>query len=216
MYKTCIKPTLDILAALVGLIVLSPLILVTIITLWITNRGEVFFIQMRPGYKGKLFPCFKFKTMSDSRDEKGELLPDSVRLTPIGKFIRRCSLDEILQLVNILRGEMSLIGPRPLLTEYLPLYSKTQARRHEVKPGITGLAQVRGRNLLSWNDKFTSDVEYVDTLSAKLDLIIAWETLCLVFMGTGVSAKNSATAEKFQGGLVTTAADDPHDLKAHG
>ena len=181
------------------LILLSPLILFTAILLFLTNRGKIFFFQQRPGLKNKPFYIVKFKTMVDAFDSQGNPLPDEERLTKIGKFVRSASLDELLQLVNVIKGDMSLIGPRPLLMRYLPRYSSEQARRHEVKPGITGWAQVNGRNALSWEDKFKLDVEYVEKVSFSLDLKILWMTFLNVVQRKGISADGHATMEEFRG-----------------
>lgn len=163
------------------------------------NKGTPFFFQLRPGWRGAPFKVIKFKTMNDARDEKGEWLPDEVRLTRVGKFVRKTSLDEIPQLLNVIKGDMSLIGPRPLLMEYLPLYSKEQYRRHEVRPGITGWAQVNGRNAISWQQKFAYDVWYVDHLSFTLDVKILLSTIQKVFKAEGISSATAVTMEKFTG-----------------
>ena len=170
MYQNWLKPFIDFLVALMVLLALSPLFLLTILLLFIANGGKPFFIQQRPGKNEKIFCILKFKTMNDKRDKNGKLLPDEMRLTTIGKIVRKTSIDELPQLINVLKGEMSLIGPRPLLVEYLPLYNAFQKRRHEVKPGITGWAQVNGRNAISWEEKFKYDVYYVDHLSLGFDL----------------------------------------------
>jgi undecaprenyl phosphate N,N'-diacetylbacillosamine 1-phosphate transferase len=169
------------------------------ISLYIANRGEPFFFQPRPGKNGKIFKVIKFKTMNDGKDANGNLLPDNERLTPIGSFVRKTSLDEIPQLLNVIKGEMSLIGPRPLLIQYLPLYNAHQARRHEVRPGITGWAQVNGRNSISWQQKFDYDVWYVDNVSFTLDLKILFLTLKKVFVQEGISADGHVTIEPFKG-----------------
>ena len=200
MYKNGIKRIIDFVLSLIGLVVLSPVFIIVTILLYFANKGAgVFFTQERPGKEGRIFKVIKFKTMTDERDEKGELLSDKERLTKIGQFIRSTSLDEIPQLINVLKGDMALIGPRPLLVEYLPLYSKQQARRHEVRPGITGWAQVNGRNAISWTDKFKLDVWYVDHLSFQLDLKIFFLTLKKVFMREAISSDTSVTMEKFKG-----------------
>jgi lipopolysaccharide/colanic/teichoic acid biosynthesis glycosyltransferase len=170
--------------------------------LTIVNKGSPFFIQERPGLGEKLFKIIKFKTMNDERDEKGNLLPDEKRLTPIGKFIRSTSLDEIPQLINVIKGEMSLVGPRPLLVEYIPLYRAKQRRRHEVKPGITGWAQVNGRNAITWEQKFEADIYYVDHVSFWLDLRILFLTLLKVLKREGISSAQSVTMEKFKGNEI--------------
>ena len=169
MYLNYVKSFFDFMAAFIGLIVLSPLIIVITILLFILNNGKPFYFQNRPGYKEKIFRIIKFKTMNDKKNEAGELLPDFERTTLVGKFIRKTSIDEIPQLINVFLGHMSLVGPRPLLPEYLPLYNENQKRRHEVKPGITGWAQVNGRNSISWEEKFRLDVEYVDKISFGFD-----------------------------------------------
>jgi lipopolysaccharide/colanic/teichoic acid biosynthesis glycosyltransferase len=199
MYKTTIKPNLDFLAALVGLILLSPIFFLVILLLAIANEGKPFFFQRRPGKNGQLFSIIKFKTMTDNKDKKGNLLPDAERLTAVGSFVRKTSLDEIPQLLNVLKGDMSLVGPRPLLPEYLPLYTLEQKRRHEVKPGITGWAQVNGRNALSWSDKFKRDVEYVEQQSFVLDCKILFLTLKKVLVSEGISQNGQATSKKFTG-----------------
>ena len=199
MYKKWIKRILDFTCSLIGVLILSPIFILVCIALLIANRGNIFFIQKRPGRGGKIFSIMKFKTMTDNRNSKGELLPDAERLTKVGQFIRSTSLDEIPQLINVLKGDMSIIGPRPLLPEYIPLYSTEQARRHEVRPGITGWAQVNGRNAISWGDKFKLDVWYVDHLSFKLDFKIFFLTLKKVFKREGISSDTSVTMEPFKG-----------------
>ena len=200
MYKNGIKRIIDFVLSLIGLVVLSPVFIIVTILLYFANKGAgVFFTQERPGKEGQIFKVIKFKTMTDEQDEKGELLSDKERLTKIGQFIRSTSLDEIPQLINVLKGDMALIGPRPLLVEYLPLYSKQQARRHEVRPGITGWAQVNGRNAISWTDKFKLDVWYIDHLSFQLDLKIFFLTLKKVFIREGISSDTSVTMEPFKG-----------------
>lgn len=199
MYRRFLKRLFDIILSGVFLIILSPVFLILIVLLLIANQGSPFFIQVRPGRKGILFHVIKFKTMNDRRDESGALLPDEIRLTAIGRFMRRFSLDEIPQLCNVLVGQMSLIGPRPLLQEYLPLYSPFQHRRHEVRPGVTGWAQVNGRNAISWEKRFEYDVWYVDNLSLSLDMKIIWLTLIKVMKSEGIHSATSATMEKFTG-----------------
>lgn len=194
-----LKPLSDVLAASVLLIILSPIIIAVIILLAIANKGSVFFLQTRPGYKAKPFKIIKFKTMRDAFDENGNSLPDEVRLTKIGQFVRLASLDELLQLINVLKGDMSLVGPRPLLIQYLERYTPEQARRHDVKPGITGWAQVNGRNAISWEEKFKYDVEYVDKQSFLLDIKILWLTFLNVIQRKGISADGHATMEEFKG-----------------
>ena len=177
MYSNGIKRLGDFLFALSLLLVLSPVFILVMILLLFANQGKAFFLQSRPGRHEKIFNIIKFKTMNDARDTENNLLPDSDRLTPIGKFVRRTSLDEIPQLINVLKGDMSLIGPRPLLIRYLPYYSEEEKRRHDVRPGITGLAQVSGRNILNWDDRLALDVQYVDTISLGLDLKIFFLTI---------------------------------------
>ena len=199
MYKALVKPTFDFLAAAVGLVVLSPLFVVITVVLYFSNQGKPFFTQRRPGKNTTIFHIIKFKTMNDKKDANGQLLPDSQRLTSMGSFIRKTSLDEIPQLINVLTGDMSLIGPRPLLTNYLHLYSDFQNRRHEVKPGITGWAQVNGRNAISWDKKFEYDVWYVDNSSFILDCKILFKTVLKVLKSEGINAANAATIEPFDG-----------------
>lgn len=200
MYKHCFKRILDFVIVLSALLVIWPVLL--LITLWLhfANKGAgAFFTQERPGKDGKIFKVIKFKTMTDERDEQGELLPDEQRLTKVGKFVRSTSIDELPQLINVLKGDMALIGPRPLLVKYLPLYNKEQARRHEVRPGITGWAQCHGRNAISWTKKFELDVWYVDHCSFLLDVKIIFITLKKVFVREGISSDTSATMEPFTG-----------------
>lgn len=199
IYQTIIKPGFDFFIALIGFLFLSPIFTVLVILLTITNKGNPFFVQRRPGKGGRVFKIIKFKTMTDMRDKSGNLLPDAERLTSIGSFIRKTSLDEIPQLLNVIKGDMSLIGPRPLLPEYLPLYNQFQNRRHEVRPGITGWAQVNGRNALSWKQKFEYDVWYVDHISLGLDLRILLITILNVIKRDGISQNGQATMSKFEG-----------------
>lgn len=199
LYKNFFKPFLDFIISLTAFIILSPLFILVILMLFIVNRGSPFFIQMRPGKNQKGFRLIKFKTMNDKKDVEGNILPDSERLTPVGKFIRKTSLDEIPQLLNVIKGDMSLIGPRPLLVEYLPLYDDFQKRRHDVKPGITGWAQINGRNAISWEQKFEYDVWYVGNLSFFLDAKIFFKTIKKVFISEGISSATSQTMEKFIG-----------------
>ncbi len=199
MYRNYIKFIGDFIVSLFLLMILSPIILFTAILLLLTNRGKVFFFQQRPGLNNKPFYIVKFKTMVDAFDDQGNPLSDEERLTKIGKFVRSVSLDELLQLVNVIKGDMSLIGPRPLLMRYLPRYSSEQARRHEVKPGITGWAQVNGRNAISWEQKFKYDVEYVDNQSLTLDLKILWLTFLNILQRKGISSDGHATMEEFKG-----------------
>lgn len=198
-YKTGVKRLIDFLLSLTGLIAASPVFLAVTLLLAIANNGKPFFFQSRPGKNGLIFRIVKFKTMNDKRDASGNLLPDDQRLTPVGRFVRKTSLDEIPQLINVLKGDMSLIGPRPLLVEYLPLYSPEQSRRHEVRPGITGWAQVNGRNTISWNQKFEYDVWYVDHLSFMLDVKILLMTILKVFKREGINQDGRATMERFTG-----------------
>lgn len=190
---------IDKIFAFVGLIILSPLLILVIILLAIANQGKPFFFQTRPGKNGELFRIVKFKTMTDEVDTDGTLLPDEKRLTLVGKIVRKSSIDEIPQLWNVLVGDMSLIGPRPLLPQYLNLYSEFQMRRHEVKPGITGWAQVNGRNAISWTRKFEYDVWYVDHVSFSLDVKIFFRTIQKVFLTEGINTANMATTEPFNG-----------------
>jgi len=199
IYKSFFKPLIDFLSAFIGLMLLSPLILLLFVFLKIANKGNAFFFQQRPGKNGKIFKIVKFKTMTDQKNTEGELLPDAQRLTKIGTFVRRTSLDEIPQLFNVLVGDMSLIGPRPLLTQYLHLYSDFQNRRHEAKPGITGWAQVNGRNAISWDKKFELDVWYVDHVSFFLDVKIIFKTIQKVIKSEGINSGDAATIEPFNG-----------------
>jgi len=189
---------IDIIGSLIGLLFLSPLFILVAIGLYFANDGKPFFFQVRPGKKGQLFKIIKFKTMTDRKDENGKLLDDSERLTKIGSIVRKTSLDEIPQLINVLKGEMSLIGPRPLLVAYLPLYSLVQNRRHELIPGITGWAQVNGRNAISWEQKFEYDVWYVDHVSFLLDIKIVFLTIKKIIIKEGINSNNSATTEAFK------------------
>jgi undecaprenyl phosphate N,N'-diacetylbacillosamine 1-phosphate transferase len=199
MYTTIFKPLIDFMLALFGLLLLSPVFMLVLIGLAFANQGKPFFFQKRPGKGEKIFSIIKFKTMNDKKDSDGNLLPDAERLTTIGKFVRKTSLDEIPQLINVLKGEMSLIGPRPLLIQYLPLYDKVQERRHEVRPGITGWAQVNGRNAIRWQQKFEYDVWYVDNLSLGLDIKIVFLTIKKVFASEGINQKGQATTQYFKG-----------------
>ena len=197
LYRTFFKPLLDFFVALVGLIILLPVFLVVALVLALANRGTPFFLQVRPGKNEKLFKIIKFKTMSDAKDKEGNLLSDEQRLTSIGKFVRKTSLDETPQLINVLKGDMSLIGPRPLLPEYLKLYDDFQRKRHEVRPGITGLAAVNGRNTLDWNEKFDMDVWYVENFSFSLDVRIIFKTFKKVILSEGVSPEGQAVMPRF-------------------
>jgi len=199
MYKFLLKRILDILISTVVLIITLPIFLFVMIALLIANNGKPFFSQIRPGKDGKLFKIVKFKTMTDQKDLEGNLLSDEQRLTRVGMFVRKSSLDELPQLLNVLAGDMSLVGPRPLLPEYLPLYNEYQARRHHVKPGITGWAQVNGRNAISWDKKFKLDIYYVENLSFWLDLKIILLTIKKVIVKEGISSNTSVTMEKFTG-----------------
>lgn len=198
-YSNIIKPLADFLISLIALIFFLPFGLIILLFLAIANRGDVFFFQDRPGKHGKIFKVIKFKTMNNLKDSEGKLLPDSERITKVGKFVRSTSLDEIPQLINVVKGDMSLIGPRPLLVKYLSLYSEHQAKRHNVKPGITGWAQVNGRNAISWEQKFDYDVWYIDNLSFRLDLKIFILTLKKVVVREGISSQTSVTTESFTG-----------------
>ena len=201
MYKKCIKRCLDFLLSLCGIIVLGPVLAVLAVLVRVKLGSPVLFKQERPGKDEKIFTLCKFRTMTDARDEKGELLPDAVRLTKFGKFLRATSLDELPELFNILTGDMSLVGPRPLLAAYLPRYNQRQAHRHDVRPGLTGLAQVSGRNSLSWEEKFEDDITYVEKITFMGDLKILIRTILIVFKGTGISSHTSATMEEFQGSM---------------
>lgn len=199
MYRSFLKRLLDFIIALILLIILIPVLLIISILLPLTTGEKPFFFQIRPGKNGKLFKLVKFKTMNEKKDASGRLLPDAERFTAIGLFLRKTSLDELPQLINVLMGDMSLVGPRPLLVEYLPLYSNFQARRHEVLPGITGWAQVNGRNTIGWKEKFTYDVWYVDHLSFATDCKIVMLTITKVLRKEGINANTEVTMEKFTG-----------------
>jgi lipopolysaccharide/colanic/teichoic acid biosynthesis glycosyltransferase len=199
MYKNFIKRIIDIVVASLSLILLSPLFLIVTIGLYFVNQGKPFFFQLRPGLNGAIFKIIKFKTMNDKKDSIGNLLSDAQRLTKIGSFVRKTSLDEIPQLFNVLKGDMSLIGPRPLLVHYLHLYSDFQNRRHNVKPGITGWAQVNGRNAISWEKKFEYDVWYVENFSFLLDIKILFLTVKKVFVSEGINMQGQVTTEAFKG-----------------
>jgi len=194
-----LKRIMDIIFSLTGLIILSILLLIIAILIKLTLKGPVLFKQARPGKNGRIFTIYKFRTMEELRDRNGNLLPDEKRLTKIGKFLRRLSLDELPELWNVLKGEMSLVGPRPLLIEYLDIFTKDQARRHEVKPGVTGWAQVNGRNAITWEEKFKYDVWYVDNWSLCLDIKIIFLTVIKVMKGEGISQPGYVTMEKFRG-----------------
>ncbi len=199
MYITFFKRIFDFLIALLVLLLASPVFLLTYIILSISNKGKPFFTQKRPGQHEKIFKIIKFKSMNDKKDSKGNLLPDAERLTSFGKFVRKTSLDELPQLLNVLKGDMSLIGPRPLLVSYLPLYSEEQRKRHDVKPGITGWAQVNGRNAISWEKKFEFDIWYVQNCSFMVDVKIFFMTLSKVFKGSDISSDTHVTMEVFKG-----------------
>ena len=198
MYRH-IKHIMDFISALIALLLLSPIFLIISIVLLFSNKGKPFFVQKRPGKNGRIFSIIKFKTMNDKKDASGNLLPDYQRITSFGNFIREKSLDEIPQLLNVLKGDMSIVGPRPLLVSYLPLYSKEEAKRHLVKPGITGWAQVNGRNTISWKQKFEYDVWYVNQIGFWTDLKILFKTVGKVFNSEGVSASEEVTMELFTG-----------------
>lgn len=199
MYKHFFKRLIDFVIALIGLIVLSPVFLFVLVFLTIANEGKPFFFQKRPGLNERIFDVIKFKTMNDKKDAQGNLLPDAERLTSVGSFVRKTSLDEIPQLINVLKGDMSLIGPRPLLAEYLNLYNEEQKKRHNVRPGITGWAQVNGRNTISWQKKFELDVWYVNNISFLLDVKIFFKTFLKVFKSEGINTEGTATTIKFTG-----------------
>lgn len=198
-YRNYFKRFLDLIVSLVAFSLLLPAFIIVTALLYIANQGKPFFVQPRPGRNGRIFRLVKFKTMNDRKDAAGNLLSDAERLTAVGRFIRKTSLDEIPQLINVIKGEMSLIGPRPLLVEYLPLYNSTQKRRHEVRPGITGWAQVNGRNAIGWKEKFELDVWYVDNMSFLLDCKIIIFTLMKVVKSEGVSQQGHVTMTKFTG-----------------
>ncbi|WP_262148654.1 sugar transferase [Chryseobacterium foetidum] len=199
MYNTFLKRIFDFSVAFFGFLLLSPIFIIATIGLYFANNGKPFFFQARPGLGGVIFKIIKFKTMNDRKDAGGNLLSDAERLTPLGAFIRKTSLDELPQLINVIKGDMSLIGPRPLLPQYLPLYSETQKLRHNVRPGITGWAQVNGRNAISWTKKFELDVWYVNHLSFTLDLKILFLTIKKVIVREGISQEGQVTMEGFNG-----------------
>ena len=200
MYKHALKRFFDFWIAFFTLVCISPLLVVVTLWLHVANKGAgAFFLQERPGKDGKIFKIIKYKTMTDERDAEGNLLPDEQRLTKVGRFVRSTSIDELPQLINVLKGDMALIGPRPLLVQYLPLYSKEQARRHEVRPGITGWAQCHGRNAISWKEKFKLDVWYVDHVSLKTDLTVFLLTIQKVLKRVDISEQGHATMEVFNG-----------------
>ena len=199
IYRKFVKRFLDIILSLTAIILLSPVLLVLALLVRIKLGSPVLFRQKRPGYHGEIFELMKFRTMTDKKDENGNLLPDEIRLTDFGKKLRSTSLDELPEFLNILKGDMSFVGPRPLLVQYLPLYSKEQARRHDVLPGLTGWAQVNGRNAISWEEKFKYDVEYVDNISFPMDVKIVFMTVSSVLKREGISSEGSATMEFFEG-----------------
>lgn len=199
MYKNCIKRLLDFILSLAALLILSPVLLILCLLGAIFMKGDPFFTQQRPGKNEKIFRLIKFRTMSCEKDEDGNLLPDEQRLNAYGKFLRSTSLDELPELINILLGQMSIVGPRPLLVKYLPLYNEEQRRRHHVRPGLTGWAQVNGRNAISWEEKFRLDVEYVDNISFSMDLKVIFTTVGKIFKREGISSDTSATMEEFRG-----------------
>jgi len=199
MYKSFFKQIIDFFIAFTALVVLSPILFIVILLLALANKGNPFFFQNRPGKDEQIFKIVKFRTMTNERDENGMLLPDADRLTGIGKFVRKTSIDELPQLINVLMGEMSLIGPRPLLPEYLPIFNERQKKRHSVRPGITGWAQVNGRNTISWTRKLEYDVWYVENLSFSLDMKILFKTIKKVIISEGINTQNMATTEPFNG-----------------
>ncbi|MBL3546570.1 MULTISPECIES: sugar transferase [Chryseobacterium] len=199
MYQFFLKRAIDFLIALIGLILLAPVFIIVMVLLYFANQGKPFFVQTRPGLNEKMFNIIKFKTMNDKKDEKGNYLPDSERLTPVGSFIRQTSLDELPQLINVLKGDMALIGPRPLLPQYLSLYNESQKRRHNIRPGITGWAQVNGRNAISWTKKFELDIWYIDHLSFATDCKVVILTLKKVLKKEGINQVGQATIEAFNG-----------------
>jgi undecaprenyl phosphate N,N'-diacetylbacillosamine 1-phosphate transferase len=199
LYATCLKRIFDIFFSILILLMSSPIFIITIILLLIQNNGKPFFFQKRPGLNGTPFYIIKFKSMNDRKDKHGKLLPDVERMTHIGRWVRKLSIDELPQLINVLKGEMSLVGPRPLLMKYVPLYSKEQLRRHDVKPGITGWAQVNGRNSISWARKFELDIHYVDHLSFNLDMKILWMTIRKVLKREGVNQSAERPMYPFNG-----------------
>ena len=199
MYKNCIKRLLDFILSLMALLILSPILLILCILGAIFMKGNPFFTQQRPGKNEKIFRLIKYRTMSCEKDASGELLPDEQRLNAYGKFLRSTSLDELPELINILLGQMSIVGPRPLLVKYLPLYNEEQRHRHDVRPGLTGWAQVNGRNAISWEEKFRLDVEYVENISFSMDMKVIFTTIGKIFKREGISSDTSATMEEFRG-----------------
>jgi undecaprenyl phosphate N,N'-diacetylbacillosamine 1-phosphate transferase len=201
MYRRFFKRPMDFILSLCAIIVLSPILLTVALLVRIKLGSPVIFKQQRPGLNEKIFNIYKFRTMTDERDEKGELLPDSERLTKFGRMLRSTSLDELPELFNILKGDMSIIGPRPLLVQYLPLYNERQKRRHEVKPGLSGLAQISGRNAISWEEKFDLDIEYVDHISFSGDWLLILKTIIKAFKREGINSDDFATMEPFSGSV---------------
>jgi undecaprenyl phosphate N,N'-diacetylbacillosamine 1-phosphate transferase len=199
MYKNFIKPLIDFVVALAVIILISPILFTITLLLGIVNKGQPFFFQMRPGKNGKIFRIIKFRTMTNAKDADGKLLPDSQRLTSVGKFVRKTSIDELPQLFNVVMGQMSFVGPRPLLPQYLEIYTSEQMKRHNVKPGITGWAQVNGRNAISWTQKFEYDLWYVNNQSFILDFKILFLTIKKVLISEGINTENMATTEPFNG-----------------
>ena len=199
MYEGFFKRILDFVIAATVLLLTSPIFFIVALLLFVQNRGSVFFNQERPGYREKPFSIIKFKTMTDETDEEGNLLPDVQRITSVGQFVRKYSLDELPQLINVLKGDMSLVGPRPLLFKYIPLYSKDQRRRHNVRPGITGWAQVNGRNSISWKKKFKLDIYYVENISFSLDFKIFWLTILKIIQREGVNQSDMRPMQPFDG-----------------
>jgi lipopolysaccharide/colanic/teichoic acid biosynthesis glycosyltransferase len=199
MYRNLLKPVCDFLLSLSILFLTSPIIIITTLFLFVINKGKPFFFQRRPGKNERIFNVIKFKTMLDKKDKHGLLLPDADRITSVGNIVRKTSIDELPQLINVLKGDMSLIGPRPLLVQYLSLYNDRQKRRHEVRPGITGWAQVNGRNTISWEQKFEYDVWYVDNLNLWLDIKIIWLTMIKVFKSESINQQGQSTVEYFKG-----------------
>ncbi|MFC4673849.1 sugar transferase [Dysgonomonas termitidis] len=197
MYRRFFKRFFDIIGAVTGLILIFPVLFITGVVLAIVNHGSPFFVQQRPGRKGKIFKIIKFKTMNDKRDENGNLLPDMERIHQAGRFIRSTSIDELPQIINVLRGDMSFIGPRPLLKEYLPLYTSEQGSRHKVRPGITGWAQVKGRNTISWRQKFEYDIWYVNNINLKTDIKVGWMTIKKIVARDGINAEENITMIPF-------------------
>lgn len=208
MYKKCLKRLFDLVLSLVALLVLFPFLAVFALIGAIAMKGNPFFTQARPGKNGKIFRLIKFRTMSCEKDAEGNLLPDEVRLNTYGKLLRKTSIDELPELLNILVGDMSIVGPRPLLVKYLPLYNERQARRHEVRPGLTGYAQAYGRNALSWEEKFEKDVYYVDHVSLLLDVKILFKTVAVVLKREGISAEGQATMQEFTGTPMEAAKEE--------